>query len=700
MSKALEGKIDELFEATKDLMSREEIEPICNEFKAWVEENTSYSIKSLGTLYSRYGFYKKFKSIPLEQGRNAESIAKHDAEGNITGYELKHYVVLLCGLNEQQWLLRNESTRVIERLGNDREIDPDKYLEVTGKLLESENSNELAVGIIASTGRRPHEILARAKFIPLTDEPYHVLFSGQGKKRGLQPMFKIATLYPADYIIKCLSKLRHQRSIKQLLEEVTNQFPLDEVRQNEAIDNRRGQSLRRVVQDYFGGKDDPDPVLPFRHGESQDNNKALRAAYGAIAVERDCTKSAGARMLYYAQLLGHFVKEKPTDRELQAIATSMGYADYYCSKPVGFPVVPTPQEQNSHTVTENEPNPQRMGQKADEKWGDNQQAIIGQVINSQQQQTTAVELAQAKSLVSELSAKIQQLEAKNEHLEAKNKHLETEKENLQVATQNFQERINNLGIETEQLLTQIQHLKQTNQELFTQNEQLVAETKELLETQNQLEEANKQLQTQLEKTNMDQTKEKLFDLICSIVDEKLRSVIAEPEMKVVDGYQLKPTQATQPTRIPKTYPKPDLLPVAPVVSWEDKSNKELWATRAPGAAQEKMRRGLEAIKLYNNTVATGDNDRIAITNVGLRELTGVNGQVVGSFLKAHRDEVVEHHIKYGMQPIDKLTGDYARDNEGNYRLDSYYNKRHGEAKIKEILLKINQTFLEGEAAIE
>jgi hypothetical protein len=32
-----------------------------------------------------------------------------------------------------------------------------------------------------------------------------------------------------------------------------------------------------------------------------------------------------------------------------------------------------------------------------------------------------------------------------------------------------------------------------------------------------------------------------------------------------------------------------------------------------------------AIALYNDTVATGDNDPLAITNQALRELSGVNG---------------------------------------------------------------------------
>jgi hypothetical protein len=56
-----------------------------------------------------------------------------------------------------------------------------------------------------------------------------------------------------------------------------------------------------------------------------------------------------------------------------------------------------------------------------------------------------------------------------------------------------------------------------------------------------------------------------------------------------------------------------------------------------------------ATALYNDTVAPGDNDRLAITNQALRELSGVNGLLVGDWIKAHADEVISHNSKYGMQ---------------------------------------------------
>ncbi|MFM6158346.1 MAG: hypothetical protein ACKPE3_36040, partial [Sphaerospermopsis kisseleviana] len=106
-----------------------------NEF---IYTETNYSQDSLGTVLSRVGFYKKFRSIPLEQGKNAELIEKYDKNGNIKGHELEHYCLLLCGLNNEDWLVRNTTTRVNDRLsGTGQEVNPESYLDVAKKLLES-----------------------------------------------------------------------------------------------------------------------------------------------------------------------------------------------------------------------------------------------------------------------------------------------------------------------------------------------------------------------------------------------------------------------------------------------------------------------------------------------------------------------------------------------------------------------------------
>jgi hypothetical protein len=598
MSKALQEQINQLFEATKDLMSLEEIKPYCDRFNQWVNTNTKYSTKSLGTVLSRYGFYKLFKSLKLEQGKNAETIPIRDKDGNPKGTQLRHYAVLLCGLDEKEWKERNETTRVIERLGNDHEIDPDAYLEVTGQLLESSDPHELAVGLIAATGRRPHEILARAKFVPLERQPYQVQFEGQGKKRGEKPVFPIATLYPAEYIIKCLSRLRREASTKALLKEVAQESPKDLAAQNQAIDSRRNGSLNRVVREAFGNQENVVPILAFRHGEEQGNCKALRAAYGALATHRDCNRSVGSKMLHYARLLGHFVSENPTDKELQNVATSLGYADYFTTKPVPFPALP--QKEKVHQVRTTEDDFETIKQ-LQEKWKlPNQQSVITRL-------------------------------------------LEREEKNIE------------LGKQLQEYKTKINQLEN----------QLKKEKEEMSQVQSQA-------QPQAQPQQVTVTPTELEAMIGRMIEDKLQQVLSNlPASQQIN--QSKPA-------IRAIAKEPE------VVDFTGMSNADLWTTKVRGASEEKILRSYQAICLYNDTIATGDNDRLAITNQALRELSGVNGLLVGDWLKAHTDEVISHNSKYQMQN--------AKDPS---KTETYYNKRHGAEKITNILNLVNSEFLDGKA---
>ena len=610
MSKALQKKIDELFEATKDLRSLDEIKQHCDQFNEWISQQKSYTEKSLGTLFSRYGLYSKFHAIPLEQGKNAESIPKHDSEGKVKGCELKHYVPLLCGLNPGQWQNRNQSSRAIDRLENSTEIEPVSYIDVTGHLLASDDPHELAVGIIAATGRRPHEVIARAKFSPVEGKAYHVMFTGQGKKRGETPVFEIATLYPADYVIKALAKLRREPGTKSLLKEVATEFPKSVTRQNVEIDKRRNQSLNRVVRAYFGDKGQDNPVLKFRHGEKQDNNKALRAAYAVLATERDCQGSFGAKILHASRLLGHFTKQIKDDRDLGHIATTAGYSDYFTSQPVPFPTLP--KKEKTHSIRVNESDLEAI-KKLQESWKlPNQQSAITKLIERQAQTV-------------ELGKQLQEYQTKNNQL-AKEKREMTEQ------LQELQEKVNQLEQEKAQM-SQVQ----------PQTQQADTET----------------------------------------LEAKIERLIEEKLSKVLSGLavQQPTTQATESQPVTKAPVKePE------VIDWSGMSNADLWSTKIKGASEEKIRRSFNAITLYNDTIATGDDDRLAVTNQALRELSGVNGLLVGDWLKAHADEVISHNSKYGMQ-----------NSKDPQRLDTYYNKRHGSEKITKILTLVNEQCLDGEA---
>ena len=101
MSKVVTDKVNELFEATKNLTSFEEMQPYCDDFNNWLKESTTYSQKSLGTVLSRAGLYKKFKSLKLEQEVNAIPVPKYDKNGKQVATKLKHYGLTQCGLKRK-----------------------------------------------------------------------------------------------------------------------------------------------------------------------------------------------------------------------------------------------------------------------------------------------------------------------------------------------------------------------------------------------------------------------------------------------------------------------------------------------------------------------------------------------------------------------------------------------------------------------
>ena len=93
-------------------------------------------------------------------------------------------------------------------------------------------------------------------------------------------------------------------------------------------------------------------------------------------------------------------------------------------------------------------------------------------------------------------------------------------------------------------------------------------------------------------------------------------------------------------------------------------------------------RSYQAICLYNDTVATGDSDRLAVTNQALRDLSGCNGLLVRDWIEQHKDEIISHNAKFGME-----------NKKDPSNPASYANKGKDTNKI---LLLVNEEFLSGE----
>jgi hypothetical protein len=103
----------------------------------------------------------------------------------------------------------------------------------------------------------------------------------------------------------------------------------------------------------------------------------------------------------------------------------------------------------------------------------------------------------------------------------------------------------------------------------------------------------------------------------------------------------------------------------------------LMGTRKAGSSEEKLNRCYQAMCNYNDS--TPEN-KIAITNLGLRYLSGVNGATISKWMETHKDEIISHHAKHQLN---------TRENDAT----TYYNKRYGQTKVNQILDMVKSDYL-------
>jgi len=338
-SNDLEARAKGIYQALDGLMGEENIAVIATRENEYLRGR--FSAGSLGTKMSQAGYNKLIKQIPLVDGENAYQESKKDGSKI-----LKHYFFKYCGLSAQEWDERNASNRVYERLQQNIEVKPAGQIETAYKLLQSENPWEVGAGLIAVSGRRPHEIVARAKFTPVEGQAYQVQFEGQGKKRGENPVFSISLLVPVEIFLKAFKKFRSNPDVKAVISEAKSESAKDIAKENRIVDKLSNKRLNRIVKSEFA------QTLPSRTDigdvsedeEADINNTALKSAYLAMATKRDCEGSPARQMLFAAKLAGHFIDVDPNDtermkridKELQHILTTLGYMSYYVKDEVPF----------------------------------------------------------------------------------------------------------------------------------------------------------------------------------------------------------------------------------------------------------------------------------------------------------------------------------------------------------------------------
>ncbi len=348
---------EELGKVIKDLKTEDEIKAVAIAFDKFMREKYS-TLESLRTHMTPYN--KVIKAMSLIAGKNAYYYSKHNGE-----LVLKHWFFKYAGLRPKEYAELNakSNNQKEDRLDNGTLLEPEPYLEDLGKLLTSNEADELALGIIGATGRRPCEVLLRGDFLTakesdLTFPEYQPVshwlkFSGQAKKRRNTAVnyTLIAVLFPADFIIKSVKRLRKMPEVAAVIKEIKSEVAELEVpklkeqysgealeyqvaiKENEYLDNRFGSKQNRLLQTQLKS-------LDIRHGKDSVSRSSLRAAYARLAVARDCP-SGKNDLLWASRLLGH--KDEKSD--LRAILTTLGYFDYYLEKDAEVPLLDTPKSE-------------------------------------------------------------------------------------------------------------------------------------------------------------------------------------------------------------------------------------------------------------------------------------------------------------------------------------------------------------------
>jgi Telomere resolvase len=335
------------FDTIAPLRNPDEIKSVCEQLTTSLFNDTDKPKTRINKLTPYNKLVNTIGNDELVEGENAYIQTRADGS-----YWKRHLHFKFTGIADTNFNGKegiNTKSIVLDRLENRQLVDVAKYLEITSHLLLSYDAHELAVGLIAASGRRLVEILARASFTICNEVPeylqpgYFVNFKGQAKKRDYDVNedekieYRIGVLVPASFFIKAFKRFQQMPECKDILEflkaETKKGTPQEEI--NKLINNRRGNSLRRVTQEYFGA------FLPKRTDDDELNTKALRAVYVALITRRDCPANINP-LLWASRAVGHFVDStNVSDRDLFSLVTTLGYSDYYCDIDVPFAPIPT-----------------------------------------------------------------------------------------------------------------------------------------------------------------------------------------------------------------------------------------------------------------------------------------------------------------------------------------------------------------------
>jgi hypothetical protein len=615
----------EYFEKIKTLRDPEKIKAVCEELTKDLVNETDKP-KTRANKLTPYN--KVINIIPNEELIEDENAyIQTRADGS---YWKRHLHFKFTGIATTNWNGQggiNNKTIVIDRLENQKPVDAIKYLEITSRLLLSENPHELAVGLIAASGRRPIEILTRGSFALAQKLPdylkpgYFVQFKGQAKKREYdvpedeRTEYRIGVLVPAKFFLEAFKRFRKMPETQELLDfaktEAAKGTDPEEI--NKSINNRRGNSLRRVVIAEFGA------FISKRHGEDELNSKALRAVYVRLITDRDCPKNINP-LLWASRAVGHFVDTtKVSDRDLSHLVTTLGYSDYYADTEIPFmeaPAKPKPKVEKMMQVRVSTEDYEAIKHLQAEWKLLNQQTVVKQLLEM------AIRFKDYEKDMNEAHNKITHLIDENTTLQNTIKELETmQPVSLENLDQIVEEKLNIVlpGF-LEQFADKI--TAQISAQITAQITAQIASARVTTDTPGTTATPDT---TETLTTNLANTTAATTDTTTQHIEVKQPKAKAEKPARDLEG-----------------------------LSWTD-----LKALRGQDAVNEKIQRAFNEITKYNDYKATEDTQRWAITNQALRQVSGCNGQAVADWMVHHAESISTHNNKHG--------------------LGQYHNKRHKQA---------------------
>lgn len=578
---------EQYIQKIRPLRSPEAIQAVCEELISKLFNPTDKPKTRINKLTP---YNKVINSIPPDElvvGENAYEQTRKSGQIWIRHLHYRYTGIEETNFNQEGGI--NRSTSKIQRLKTQKRIDVTSYLNITLKLLESDNVHELAVGLIAASGRRSVEVLARGKFSQVKKLPegfnpdYSVTFRGQAKKRdyGMEEEerteYPIGVLVPAKMFLEAFNRYSQKPEAEKLKDFIAKNRNVDAEAVNKKIEDNRGNSLRRVCQQYFGS-------LPLRENETNPSPKVLRAIYSVLITERDCPEHYN-KLFWASQQLGHFIdKEEVDDADLQSLVTTVGYMDYYIEEPVPF----VGQEVQAIQETSQEP--------------ETVQPEEVQPVKSKETEPVKAEKAKPEPLGSIKLAK------------------------SCVERLNDIKKANSFTNQTQSVLYLVEKAEKATA-LEEENNQLKAKIKEL-------ESQNKKLAAEAQSLDIDKLVERK-------IQQQLQKLL--PQLQSGNIPVISEGTETKPVTTSRSQPRKEKTDI----DYEDLSREKLLEIKSPGAAREKIRRSFLAICAHNDAQPSNET-RWAINNQALRQLSRTNGLMVGDWMKEHQTAIDDHNQKYGL----------------------------------------------------